>query len=77
MRKLKKDVVFSIEFTESDFPGMTEEQYEDIGEACSSAIFDVVEKYGMSSLIAAGRFVEYDHEGNPVREPMPLPVFAD
>lgn len=71
-RKRKAPIVFAVELTEDNFPGLTTEQYEDIGSSVSSAVFEAVEKFGAVSLVSQGQFIPNDDNDEPIREPRPL-----
>lgn len=71
-RKRKAPIVFTVEFTEDDFPGLTEEQYEDIGSSLSSTVFEAIEEFGAITLLAGGQFIPSDENDEPIREPQPL-----
>jgi len=70
--KRKAPIVFTVELTEDDFPGLTTEQYEDIGSSVSSAVFEAIEKFGAITLMSGGQFIPSDENDEPVREPRPL-----
>lgn len=71
-RKQKASIVFAVEFTEDNFPGLTTEQYEDIGSSISNAVFDAIEPYGAITIITQGQFIPSDENDEPIREPQPL-----
>ncbi len=71
-RKQKSPIVFAVEFTEDDFPGLTTKQYEDIGSSISNAIFEAIEPYGANTMITQGQFIPSDENYDLIREPQPL-----
>lgn len=71
-RKRKAPIVFTVELTEDDFPGLTTEQYEDIGSSVSSAVFEAIEKFGAITLMSGGQFIPSDDNDEPIREPRSL-----
>jgi hypothetical protein len=68
----QKQIVFAVEFTEDNFPGLTTDQYEDIGSSISSAVFSAIEPYGAISMVSQGQFIPSDDSGAPIRDPKPL-----
>lgn len=71
-RKRKAPIVFAVEFTEDDFPGLTTEQYQDIGSSISSAVFEAIEPFGAIGMVSQGQFIPSDENDEPIREPQPL-----
>jgi|688.fasta_scaffold23952_18 hypothetical protein len=62
LKKKKAPIVFAVEFTEDDFPGLTTYQYENIGSSISIAVFDAIQSFGKSSMISQGQFIPSDED---------------